>query len=335
MHSFRVTVKIFSFIGILILLVGLCNAIVEEPTYTRLMIYDMYHNDENYSMAFLGASHVYQSFNPVIFDRKLEGCNSINLGSSGQSLTGSYILLKELLKTNIPDTVIMEVTYASYEDVYERSSLPEYSLFDYLKPSLNKLCYFFSAFPKEDYANALFPVYRNRSNIEILEIGRHLQQKRKDGYYQYRGFSHMEGWEYQCKGFVAIDWSYQNKDFEVDNPYKWSEDLVIDKEINYLKKITDLCKKKNIDIIWITAPVPVYSMIAMENYNEVHDYFDALAQKWEVEYYDFNYCRKDILERNDYLYFYDSGHMNKIYAEQFSNAVCQMLKRRNGGGYKV
>lgn len=206
---------------------------------------------------------------------------------------------------------------------------PEYALFDYMKPSLNKLQYFFSAFPKEDYANALFPAYRNRNMLELSKAEEKYHQKEEDGYYEYKEFGHTDGWQYVCKGFVSVDWSYENMDFETAAPFQWDENLIIEKNVEYLNKITDLCISENVNIIWVTAPIPVYSMMQMGNYEEVHNYFETLAKKCNVEYYDFNYCRKDILERNDYLYFYDSNHMNEVYAEIFSNVVCQVLEEKN------
>lgn len=327
MHNFKSGLKIVSFLCILSIMLEFCNDLVAEPAYTRLMLHEMYNNDENYTMAFLGASHTYHSFNPIIFDDQLNGCNSINLGSSSQSLMGTYFLLKEFLKTNNPDMIIMEITYSSYENIFEESMVAEYALFDYMKPSLNKLQYFFSAFPQEDYGNALFPIYRNRTLLEITEISKKYNQKRDNGYYEYRGFGE-NGWQYLCKGFVYVDWSFQNKDLEIADPYEWNESWIREENIEYLKKITDLCVSKNIEIIWVTAPVAMYGIIEMDNYEETHNYFETLAQKCAIEYYDFNYCRKEILERNDYLYFYDSSHMNGIYAEKFSNIICQMLRER-------
>lgn len=330
-YIFRTGIKVISFIFILSILVDISNEWVSEPTYTRLTMNEMYNTHTNYTMGFLGASHVYQSFNPCVFDNMIDNCNSINLGSSGQSLTGTYYLLREFLKNSTPNVIILEITYPLYEDVYERVSAPEYALFDYMKPSFNKLQYFFAAFPPSDYANALFPIYRDRSKLKISSISQIYSLKAENGYNEYKPFSHADGWQYKTKGFVAVDWSYENMGFDAALPYQWDQDLIIQNNIEYLKKITNLCKSENIDIIWVTAPIPVYSIIEMDNYADVHNYFDALAKKCNTEYYDFNYCYREILERNDNLYFYDSSHMNKTYADIFSTVVCELLNERTIG----
>ncbi len=329
MRNFKIGCKTVTFLCILEILIIICNDWVTEPAYTRLMLHELYEPDEKYTMAFLGASHTYQSFNPAIFDNQLGECYSINLGSSGQSLAGTYFMLKEFLRLNSPNTVIMEISYPSFEkDLYERTAVTEYALFDYMRPSINKLCYFFNIFSPEDYANALFPVYRNRSKFEVSKVKENYKKKLETGYYKYKPFGHVDGWNYLERGFVAVDWSYENMGFEVNTPYKWDENLIIPDNIEYLKKIFSLCTSKGIDIIAVTAPVPIYAAIQMQNYESVHDYFAEVANACNVEYYDFNYCKADALKRNDNLYFYDSGHMNKIGALEFSNVVCTILKQR-------
>ena len=331
-RNYKVGVKVFLFISIFDILLIICNDLIEEPSNARLMMHDMYKNSENYSMAFLGASHTMLSLDPRIFDEKL-GCNSMNIGTVSQTTEGTYFLLKDFLKNNSPDTVIMEISYGCFEDeVWEKGTpLPEYWLFDYMRPSINKVKYFFAVFNAEDYANALFPVYRNRNNLELTKIKQKYEEKRDNGYYQYRIFENPNAVIYIYKGFAGLNWSYENREAEPMPPYKWDEDLIMDRKIEYLKKITDLCKTKNIDIIWITTPSPVYSINEMGNYEDAHNYFETLAERWSVDYYDFNYYHIEMLERNDYVYFYDSSHMNITYAEKFSEAVCRVLEERAEG----
>lgn len=130
----------------------------------------------------------------------------------------------------------------------------------------------------------------------MLEIKEKYHQKRDSGYYEYKGFGHTDEWQYINKGFVAIDWSDENMDFEIVEPYQRDESLIIEKEVEYLKRLTALCLPEDVDIIWVTAPIPVYSMMWMGNYEEAHDYFKALAKNCDVEYYDFNYCRREIFD---------------------------------------
>lgn len=324
--------KIFSFLYIFSVFLKICNDLTADPANTRLMMHDMYKN-ENYTMAFLGASHTMQSFDPYIFDEKIMDCNAMNLGSASQTPEGTYFLFQDFLKNNDPNTVIMEITYGCYEDeVWDKDTpLPEYWLFDYMRPSVNKARYFFEVFDKEDYANALFPIYRNRNKLKLDQVIKNYSEKLRNGYYQYKGFENPNGGEYLYKGFAKIDWSYENRESEPMSPYEWNDELIIKEKIEYLKKITNLCKSNNLDIIWVTTPSPIYSIIEMGNYEKAHDYFQTLAEHWNVDYFDFNYYRIELLDRNDYIYFYDSSHMNTQYAEKFSESVCKVLEERNKG----
>lgn len=308
---------------ILLILVNITNELLTPNSYTKFMMRDMYKMKDNVDLVFLGASHTYLSFNPEVFDKELD-INSFNLGSSAQSIEGTYYLFKEFLKRNYPQTVIMEVTYYSYVNILERQYKFDYILMDYYRESFNKYNYLFHTIPPQKYAEALIPCYRNRFNFSLQYIIDNLQDKLRADASKYV-FKDTLNEYYQGKGFVYSNESYNIGNIGELNPLKWDETLVIDKNIEYLKKITELCEEKGIEIIWITAPIQIGSMIELGNYEEIHNYFSNLANEYNVKYYDFNYAKNTFLPRDDNKYYYDPTHMNGEYSKLFSKAVCSLL----------
>lgn len=80
--------------------VALCNKILtyilidDTDSYTRLTLHELYNQEENIDILFLGTSHCYRLLDTSIADEIFDA-NTFNCGSSGQELDGSYALLIE------------------------------------------------------------------------------------------------------------------------------------------------------------------------------------------------------------------------------------------------
>lgn len=328
MLNFKNIAKIVIFCIGLLLFLQLGNFLVQRGTYARLMMHEMYHQEENIDIVFLGSSHTYRSFAPYIFDKELD-INSFNMGTSSQSTKATYYLLKEVLKKNNPQTVIMEITYSNFENIYPESLMNDYILIDNYKFSLNKMKYSFDAIPKESYAEMLFPVLREKSRLNLSTIRYNMRTKWNKEYFQYQSTGEeFHGEQYAGKGFVYGETSFPLNNIDKLVPYEWNKEKFNSESFAYLRGLTELCKKNNIEIIWVTAPVPDASVIQIGNYGEVHNTIVEWAKKYKVEYYDFNYAKPILLEKNDNMDFYDASHMNGNYAEKFSMALCKLLKER-------
>ncbi|KSV58821.1 hypothetical protein [Acetivibrio ethanolgignens] len=330
MQIFKKGVKIAAFFALGVFLLFIVNEAYLASSYVKLMFHELYHQEKNIDLFFCGASHTYRSFVPSIFDEELE-INSFNLGTSNQTYEGGYFLLKEALKKNRPSTVVMEITYSNLEYVDGETKLSDYILLDNMRNGANKCNYVKSAMETEELAEVMFPCYRNRSTKTPLEAIKNLKDKWENGYFKnlpikvFRDGKILE--EYQEKGFVYSYDSFEERELVVE-PYPWKKETIHEQKIFWLKKTTALCKEKGIDIIWVTAPIPEVSIIKLENYEEIHLFIEQLAQETGVEYYDFNYCKREYLPRNDKIYYYDSSHMNGKYALLFSDGVARILKER-------
>ena len=123
----------------------------------------------------------------------------------------------------------------------------------------------------------------------------------------------QEGQEYyRSKGCNFCDYKMLPDEMDKTNQYKdldgkkWQMSEVQKK---YLLKLTDMCKKEGIDVIWVTAPVANVSMDFIKNYDLIYGKFEKLAIENKVTYIDYNRINKQKkLLTNDN--FRDDAHLN-------------------------
>ena len=324
----RANLSIFNFKGAKLLGEFLCVIILFSTTikvmnyllvndtesYTRITIHEMYTQEENIDTLFLGSSHCYRSFDTSITDKYLG--NTFNAGSSSQALDGSYALLVEAGKENDIKRVFLEFYYDTVTEEYsDRTELTStYIISDYLKPSMNKYSYILSASSREYWINGLFPARRNWKNIFDGEIiTENIVNKRGDAY---RNYDYVDyGWEYYAgKGYVA-NTGIVNVDDYIDMEYdKIKQQHISEDNLLMLSKIADYCEDNNIELVLVVAPMPLFRLNKVGNYDEYISQASSIARELGVKFYDFNLCKDSF----DNRCFMDDHHLNKVGAEKFS-----------------
>jgi hypothetical protein len=87
-------------------------------TYLRYSEFDA---SDNFDVLVFGSSHAYRSYDPRIF--KKNKLKMYNLGSSGQSMNDTYMVISEILSMNKPRYIIVDLTPGAFEsDGIESSS---------------------------------------------------------------------------------------------------------------------------------------------------------------------------------------------------------------------
>ena len=94
--------------------------------------------------------------------------------------------------------------------------------------------------------------------------------------------------------------------------------------MKYLDKIVALCKEEGIQLVLVATPVADFYIQALGNYDTFYHYMRNYAETNEIEYYDFNLCRKDILdmEDNDFM---DYHHLSGKGAAKYSATFAEMM----------
>lgn len=296
----------------------------DSGSYTRVMMHEMYEQEENIDILFVGSSHCYRSLDPRITDEMFDA-NTFNVGTSSQQIDGSLALLREVTKTNDVKQVYLEVYYEisqmpAFEDRTDMVST--YIISDYMRPSFNKLSYLLNASSKEHYSNSFILARRNWDKMfEPGYVEGVLKAKEAEWYGAYAyPFSEFE--RYEGKGYVAVNQvgdTYALEHFAPIDTAVVSEDY-----INTLQEIVDFCEKEGIELTLFSTPMPEFRLVDVGNYDSYIQFMNGLLEGTDVKYYDFNLCKEEYLSFDE-NYYADTDHINAKGAEEFSQLFSEFF----------
>ena len=270
---------------------------------------------------FLGSSHCYCGFSPQEFYNQY-GIRSYNLGSSRQSIWNSYYWLREALKTQSPQVVVMDTYYVRLSSGDEPSIQKALS---YMKWSRNKAAAVKTAveeFPELDFKSFLLPNVRFHDRWKELAREDFVLSdlrwcKALKGHSPLSG--HYDKTNYKMIGESEADFEAAEKagielQPETDDLTEWPE---ISTE--YLEKIVNLCKERGIELILVKTPTVAWTV---PHHNSVLKF----AEEHDLPFYDFNTYK--LYNEMQYDYVNDNmdvGHANVWGAEKLAGAVGKLL----------
>jgi len=266
---------------------------------------------------FLGSSQTASGFNPQDLYNEF-GIRSYNLGSNHQSLWASYYWLKEALKYQSPQAVVLDC-YELFLDQKENEAHARLAFDDMRwgavkKEAVDTVCGFDESQKKTSY---LFTNIRfhtrwtglGENDFTWADLAVPPQMK---GFWLYRDICNDE--EY--------------RPFEEEDGGK--EEFVPEAE-EYLNKITELCRDYEMELILVKTPTWAGTQ---ERHNAVQDYARARG----LEFYDFN--EKGLYEASGFEYALDmndsstsgnrNAHANPCGARKLTHYLGQLLTERHG-----
>ena len=300
----------------------------DTNSYTRITLHEMYHQQENIDVLFLGSSHCYRSLDTSVTDRLFEA-NTFNGGSSSQNWDGSFALLQEAGKQYQLKKVYVEMyCHMAGRNYKERSDLTStYLISDYMKPSFTRVRYLINASSPEYWIHGFFPERRNWHKLfERLYVSGLIKKKSSDSYknYGYVGNPDTDEEYYAGKGFVASR-KFIEKEGYVKNTHSdsvaktFSED-----DITSLRNIIEYCRKHEIELCFFSAPMPDIVLVDAGEYDSYVTYVTDFFKGYDVPYYDFNLCKADYFSYDSSL-FKDMEHLNMYGAAQFSEVFSKFF----------
>lgn len=217
------------------------------------LIEEYYADSHENDIIFVGDCEAYESFVPEFLEEKY-GIRSFIRGSASERIWQSYYIMKETLKYEKPKTFVLSIQALSHD----KPAREEYNrmTFDGMKWSCEKLdAILASVNEKEKLSEYIFPILRYHSRITELKT---------------------EDFKYIFKKPVVSERGYlKNTDVKpvknLPKPKLLSDYTFSEKSMKYLKLITELCKKNNIQLILIKAPV-LYPYWYEEWDRQVEDY---------------------------------------------------------------
>ena len=316
---------IVAVIALLCGLIRLCNYLLmdDSQSYTRLTMHELYERadaGEEIDTLFLGSSHCYRAYDPELYE-ELTGRTAYNLGSSSQNYDTSYYLLREAARLYDLKTVYLDMYYKFlFMDSEDRDLVQANIISDYMRPSLNKLSFLLTTTEAKNYTNRFFPFRRSWQELgDFAYVRENLAKKQAESYRKY-GPVTVEADRYAGRGFV---WSDARLDVDAitwwDNFGKVADDMQLDTTypVSYIEKIVSFCREHDIRLVFVTAPSLNQYLEAIGPYDSAHAYVQKLAERFGVEYLDFNLAKTEYLEltADDYI---DVDHLNGTGAEKLT-----------------
>ncbi len=251
-----------------------------------------------------GSSHIFENVNTGILWKEY-GIADFNLCGSIQPVWNTYYYMKEALKTQRPRVMVVDV-YGTIqtEDYIDHSRIIKNNYG--LKFSKDKIESILVSSPEESRIDYLMEHsnYHNRySEITRSDFADHL------------GMTNYKNW----KGFglnTAVKAFSEPKEFDTNETAE-----LTDKVTEYLMKIIELSKEKDIPLLLIKTPYCGVTLDIQKKYNKVAE----IAGENDIPFINFNRHYKEI-GINFETDFADANHMNHRGNVKFTRYLAGYLK---------
>ena len=293
--------RFLKYILIVTLSVALCDFIISFIIESRMK--ERYNNiiysslTTSSDIAILGASRAAHHYVPNVFKDSLQ-MTAINYGIDGQNMFTHYVILNNLLgKKQKPKMVVLEISAIDINDTPRWNTEKLNILYPYYNSNVCVRDLLSNVLdPKERIVLKFSGIYRHNSNYIT---------------YLYR----------MVAGFPKASDGYRPLTKQWTKPIEFEEEhgsSYHPKKVEYLEKISALCKKDNIKLVITVSP----------NYKILPD------QKWvkkvkeiaEKEDIPFLYHEKDTLYQSHKEWFNEPFHLNDEGANIYTKQICGEIK---------
>jgi len=237
-------------------------------------------------IAILGSSRANHHYNTLLIDKELQK-KVINYGVDGSDILYDYIILKTLIKHQVPQIVILDVRPFEFEE----------------KPSGQAVTYIFPFIKKLDIT---------KSDLDIISPYEYIKVKLNT--YRYNNIilsvlANMRGKQESTasiSGYVPLPSS--GNIFKKD---KVRFEKVNTASFHYFEAIANLCKQNNINLKVCISPY--YNTIT---YNKAALLVKEFCNQKDIPFYDYSNSNFLVLNKSE---FKDNLHLNATGADRFTN----------------
>lgn len=267
--------------------------------------------DNTVDVLILGSSHAFVNFsNGALWSEY--GISSYNLGGSMQPMWNSYYYLKEALKTQTPELIVLEAYATTFEFEYSDDSRIIKNTYG-MKWSLNKIDAIKESSEKERYIDFLLDYSQYHTRYSTLD---------KADFFDDFGSQKAE------YNWYGPDWKGQYL-FNISNPLEIMdvsdvdyETLLSPKSEKYYRKTIELAKENDIPIVVVVVP---YALSEYEQSKYLRAEF--IASEYDVEFINYN-LKLDEIGIDFTSDYHDSCHMTATGASKFSEFIGGDLKEK-------
>lgn len=266
---------------------------------------EFYKMEENsLDVMFIGSSRVFIGINPAVIWKE-QGIRSYDLGGSMQPLWNSYYYIKEALKYQSPEVIVVDVCMAGNSGPYGTSGTIIKNNLG-LKLSFDKIESIKVSAPKEDWMDL------------FLEVPTY--------HYRYKELTKRDFQLFTGRETVYIN-GYHRADeiLPQDTPDVMGiteERELSSKNLEYLMKIIELAKEENLKLLLITMPYPIE-----EEHQKIYNTISRIAEENQVDFINYN-LKYDELTLDFSSDFADISHLNAAGSKKLSSHLGKYLQER-------
>ena len=275
-------IKAVAFMLIFVILFSGATYILRNKNEANIVL-PFYDEPKNtLDVLFIGSSHLMCSVYPMeLYDRY--GIASYVFASAAQLLPQSYYQLKEALRFQSPEMVVLDVSSVIYDT---KISTTEYAHVQIDNMSFSPVKY-----------EAILDLFDSGSRLEyVFNIARFHSRWKELGLYDFKPITSC------TKGaYVSTDCTpcLPNRIISADDKYE-----LFPTAEKYLRKILDLCRQENIEVLLFNAP-SVEEHDSLPRCNAVND----IAEEYGLNYIDLNF-NPDIIGFDPSSDYRDPWHCN-------------------------
>jgi hypothetical protein len=232
-----------------------------DGIYSMQRFYEL--ADDSVDVLFLGSSHAFETYNTsVLWDEY--GIASFVLGGSVQPMWNTYFFMKEALKTQTPELIVLDAFSCVFESEYSDYSRQIKNCYG-MKPSMNKIAAMWESSPHTNI-NFYVPISNYSSRYSELT---------KEDFLKSKDIPRYENW----MGFGS---NYNNK-VEKTPCLKdtYAEEPMLQKTEKYYRKILQLANDKKIPIMVVVTPYPNITAEQAAIYKTA----ERIAGEYNVDFY--------------------------------------------------
>lgn len=255
----------------------------------------------------IGSSHVYCDINTgILWDEY--GISAFDLGGAEQPFWNTYYFLKEALKTQTPNVIVLDVTTPGIRSVEFQPEVWSVTNLYGLHWNKDRIdATHISTDNDEVFHRILNPFNTMHTRYDELNKDDFVDHNRS---INYKGFDLRE----DVVPFEMRDMSDETEQMPIT-----------EKEETYFRKIIEFTKEKNIPLMLISAPFPVQRY---ENAQKIYNYEFALAEKEGIPYIDFNKGHYDEIGLDFSKDMADEFHLNTSGNEKFTKYFGKLLTEK-------
>lgn len=304
----KTIIRIVCFVFLMLVVLNAANRIFKvkygDGIYGLTKFYEL--EDDTVDVLILGSSHAFENFNTgVLWDEY--GMASYVLAGSIQPMWNTYYYLREALKTQKPELIVLEGYLTTYQNEYSDDSRIIKNNYG-LKWSGDKLESLMVSAPRERWGEFMLEYVQYHNRYREISEEDFLADKGRALYKDWKGFGcNMATKEMEQPDIVQIT---------DQMPLHWKTE-------NYYRKIIELAGDSNIPIVIIIAP---YRGITEEE-QKLYNTAEKIAEEYDVEFKNYNLCYQEvgIDFATDAA---DEAHLNYKGNRKFTESVGLYVKER-------